>query len=242
MPQDTPIGLVGVFDDFDHDSIGTAAGDGIVWVNSSDGGTAFAATAAQGGIARSATAATDDHMTELAHNKLMWRVQDGVLGMEARLKVDDIANVALNVGFNDDELDDSNTLPTELSGTTWTSNATTFVGFVFDTDATNDDWHAFWVDDDSDSSTPIADLRFNGVSWKAAAYWTFRVELQDRGAGNQARAVLSIVDDSGRLYQKVLSSTVDRDALLTPHVGLENRSASAHQIDVDYIKVWASRP
>ena len=248
MPLDSPRHFKEVYMDCMHDNIGTAAGDGIEWINSSDGGdTAFAVGARAGGTARGATAATDDNLIELSHGLVAWRPQDGEAYSEHRFQLDVITNVAVNCGWNDDALDDSNTLPAELATATWTSNATTFVGLVFDTDATNDDWHAFWVDDDTDSSTALATLRFQGEAWTAAQYYTFRTHLQDNGTGNQARATFSIVDNNGTNRAlngpvKEFSSTVDRDVLLTPYLGVENRSATAHQCDVSYIYAKMSLP
>lgn len=241
------------FDDFDHDTIGTGAGDGIIWFNSSDAGdTAFAQNAGiEGGegTARGATAATDNNLIELAHGSLMWLPSNDCF-MEVRLQLDVVTNVALTVGFNDDALDDSNTLPVELATTTFTSNATTFAGFVYDVDATNDDFHVFWVDDDTDTTTAIADLRFQGVVPVAARYGLFQVQLW---RGSSATALCSGEftvwpdDSSGRHFQKrssvggLQSTVVDSNAALTPHIGVENRSGTAHQCDVDYILVRQNR-
>src|SRR3990167_570026 len=83
----------------------TAAG--IELVNSSDSGnTAFVETVhANGPIARAATDATDDDMCELAHRSLSWSVQNGMLSFETRCRLDDVTNVAFNIGFNDDALE-----------------------------------------------------------------------------------------------------------------------------------------
>ena len=242
MPVSTSRGLVEVFDDFDADHIGTAAGNGITWFNSSDASdTAFDVGARPGGTARGATTTTDDNLIELSHGILMWRPQDGQCGMETRVNIDVITNVACNIGFNDDALDDSNTLPAELATATWTSNAATFCGLVFDVDATNDDWHAFWVDDDNDASNTLADLRFTGAAWGAARYDMFRVEMFDQESGNPIRATFHIGTAAGTYFHKERVTNVDRDALLTPYIGMENRSGTAHQLDVDYIHVWMSR-
>ena len=246
-------GPVEVFEDFDYDTIGTAAGDGIRWVNSSDGGdTAFAQNAGiEGGegTARGATAATNNNLIELAHNSLMWLPSNDCF-MEVCLQLDVVTNVALNVGFNDDALEDSNTLPVELSTTTFTSNATTFAGFVYDVNATNDDFHLFWVDDDTDTTSAIADLRFNGAAPVAGRYSMFQVQLY-RGSSATALCTGEFTvwpdDLSPRHFQKrsglggLQSTVVDGDAALTPYVGVEARSASAHQCDIDYILVRQNR-
>src|SRR3990167_523843 len=249
MAITTSRGVVEVFDDFDMDAISTGAADGIRWFNSSDcGDTAFAINAGffGEGTARGATDATDDDMIEIAHGQLMWLPQNDPL-MEVRMQFDVVTTLAFNVGFNDDALDDSNTLPMELSTTTFTSNAATWVGMLFDVDATNDDVHAMWVDDDNDSTSAIADLRFSGVAPIVAVYGLYRVELF-RGASATAAAIAQmhvVPDDAdatgGRMHSKRFVSTVDGDALLTPHVGFENRSGTAHQCDIDYIYVRQNR-
>lgn len=229
--------------------ISTSSAAGVTLLNSSDAGnTAFAENAgfAGEGSARAATDASDNDMCELALDRLNWLPQNDP-GMEVRMQFDVVTTLAFNVGFNDDALDDSNTLPVELSTTTFTTNAATWVGILYDVDATNDDLHAMWVDDDSDSSETIANLRYNGVAPIAATYGLYRVELF-RGSSATAAAIAqmhAIVDDTestgGRMVSKRFTSTVDGDAALVPHVGFENRDAIAHQCDVDYIHAWRNR-
>lgn len=247
-------GFIEVFDEFDHDSIGTGAGDGIVWLNSSDGGTAFAQNAGVvggEGTAQGLTAATDNHTHELAHGSLMWRAQLDCM-METRVQYDVITTLAYNIGFNDDALDDSNTLPVELSTTTFTTNAGTWAGFVYDVDATNDDLHVFTVNGDSDNASAIADLRMSSAVPVAATYGLYVVQLY-RGASATATAIAewtAIPDESSARTQfrkrsgqgSLAATSVDGDADLTPHIGFENRDAVAHQCDVDYILVRQRRP
>lgn len=230
MATDTPIGKVSQFDDFLGDTLNTDK-----WATSSDSGdTAIAipATAVVDGSAQGATAATDNNMIEIG-GALAWRAQDGLMVMEARLKLDSVANVAFNVGLNDDQNEDSNTLPVELATVTFTSNAGTWVGFVFDIDATTDTIRCFAVDDDNDNAIPV-DTSKTPV---AGTYSTYRIEVQDMGSGNMTLARFYI---DGELVGTI-ENAVDRDALLGPHVGVENRTASAHQIDIDYILVEKSR-
>ena len=125
MAVDTPKGFREVLVDFEYDCIGTAAGNGIRVLNSSDtNDTAYDATAsAMGDTARgttSGTAGDTANLIELSLAALAYRVQDGQLIGEVRQQQDVITNCAMNFGFNDDALDDSNTLPVELSGTTFT--------------------------------------------------------------------------------------------------------------------------
>jgi len=239
VPNDTPDGVLVLHEDWLTQNIATSAASGVRWLVSSDtGNTAFIETGSALGVtAKGTTDTTDNDMCEIGHGLLAWSAQHGYMAMEVRLQADVVTTLALTVGFNDDALDDSNTLPVELSGTTFTSNAGTFVGFVFDTDATNDFWHCFMVDDDADTTVPIADLN-TGVAPVAGEYQTLRVEVYDQGSGKQTRAVFYI---NGKKYYE-MASAVDRDALLTPHVAFENHGAAAHVVDIEYITVWMSRP
>ena len=229
-------------------NIGTSATTaGVAWMNSSDAGnTAFAITdTADGPIARGATDATDDDMCEISHRALAWSVQNGDLLMRTRVRVSSgtIASIALTVGFNDDQLEDSNTLPVELATTTFTSNASTFIGVVYDADATNQDFHAFWVDDDADTTQAIGNLRFTGIAPVANKWFGVEVLLSDAGSGNGVEAVITVSEEStGAQAEKRFHATVDRDALLVPHIAFENRAGSAHQVDIDNIYVRMSRP
>lgn len=245
-------GLVGrsykeVYEDWTGaDNISTAVADGIRWLNSSDGSnTAFAIVAeAAGPICQAATDSTDDDMCEIGYHLLTWSAQNGHLLLETRVRVSvgGVDDIAFTVGFNDDVLEDSNTLPVELSTTTFTSNAGTFIGVVYDPDADNDDVHAFWVDDDADTSEAIADLRFTGIAPLDDEWFGVSIQLQDRGSGKGPQATITVVEEStGRAATKVFNTTVDRDALLTPHIAFENRAGVAHTFDIDYIWVRQSR-
>lgn len=233
-------GSVGIIEDIENfltDNVSTGSADGIKWANSSDGGTAFVRAAAAGkGIHLSGiTAATDDHLHELCSDTLDTYVQDGYNMLEVLFQLDVVTTVAINIGFNDDVLDASNTLPAELSTTTWTTNAATFVGLVFDVDATNDDVHCMWVDDDADTSTAIGDLRMKGASLQADKWMMARVELQDQGSGKGARATFTFAVD-GKTFSKTFETTIDRDVALCPYIGFENRDAVAHTMLIKYIK------
>lgn len=246
------LGLVGraykeLFEDWTGaDNIGTAVADGLLWLNSSDGGnTAFAIVAdSQGPIVQGATDGTDDDMIELGYHLLTWSAQHGELYMEARVKISvgAVASGSFTVGFNDDVLEDSNAMPVTLSGTTFTSNATTFIGVVYDGAATNADAHAFWVDDDADASVAISALRFVGVAPILDEWFGVAIRLTDAGSGNQVIAEISVAEEStGKYAQRRFSATIDRDALLTPHISMQNSGAVAHTFEIDYVYARQSR-
>lgn len=240
-------GTVEFFDDFHENNIATTTAAGVRWLNSSDAGnTAFAVTPALlGMVAQAATDATDDDMCEIAHAVLGWSGQNGQLGMETRVRVSvgAIGSIAFTVGFNDDALEDSNTLPVELATATFTSNAASFAGVVFDADATNQDFHVFWVDDTVNSSEALADLRMTASLPVISRWYVITVVLDDRGTGLGLRGTFTVEDEiSGLFSQKVFNTSLDRDALLTPHIAFENRAGVAHTFNVDYVKCWMSRP
>lgn len=208
-----------------------AAADGIAWIGSSfTGDTPFARAVAAGrGIhLAAATDTTDDDTVELASDALLFAPQEGYCMAEVLFQQTSIADVAWNFGFNDTALESAHagTLPVELSGSTWTSTSSTFCGLVFDTDATNDDVHCFWVDDDNDTSTAIADLRLKGCSLEASKWIYARIELQDRGSGNGARATFHI-ECNGKTFEKEFNTSVDRDCPLAWYFGFENRTTTA---------------
>lgn len=237
MANTGSLGCLREVETFDRDDINSSAADGVRWLTSADGGdTAFAraASAALGRHAAGATAATDDNMIELNGDILDVYGQVGAHALEVLFRVDVATNIAFNIGFNDDSLEASNTLPAELATATWTSNASTFVGLVFDTDATNADVHCFWVDADADTSKALADLRMSGATLAAAVWAKARVEIQDRGSGNGVRATFSF-SQNGKTFEKVFDTSVTRSTALVPYIGFENRSASAHNCYVKYI-------
>ena len=239
-------GSVGVITDLENwltDNIGTSGADGIKWVNSSDGGdTAFARAAATANLplhVAGATAATNNNLIELCSDLLHVYGQNGWHMLEVLFKIDVATDIAINIGFNDDSLDAGNTLPVELSTATWTTTASTFVGLAFDVNATNDDWHCMWTDDDSDTSEALADLRLKGASLTAAKWCMARVELQDRGSGKGLRATFTISQD-GKSFEKVFDTSVDRDVALCPYIGFEARATTAHNVYIAYVKqAWS---
>lgn len=183
----------------------------------------------------------DNEMAEVDFGALYYRGQCGHMWMEARVAMRDASESAVNVGFNDDTLEGSNTLPVELSTTTFTANATTWIGFVYDADATNDNWHAFYVDDDTKAATPIATLN-SGVAGADSRWYTLRIDVWDRGSGNQCRARWFVQDENGNRWEYVENATIDRDAALVPHVAIECRSGSDNiELDIDYIEAARAR-
>ncbi len=242
MANSGSVGVITNLESFQVDNINTSVADGVKWLVLGDGGdTVFAraGTAGRGLHAAGALAATDDNLVELCGDTTHVFGQDGVNGIEVLFQISVATDIAFNIGFNDDSLDASNTLPAELATATWTTNAATFVGLAFDVDATNDDVHCMWVDDDNDSTEALADLRMAGATLTAAKWAMARVEIQDRGSGKGVRATFTWAQD-GKSFEKVFDTSVDRDAALCYYLGFENRAATAHSVYIKYIKTWQS--
>lgn len=233
MGNQGSVGISRYVENFQTDNIAASAADGVAWLVLGDGGdTNFvrAFTAARGVHVAGATAATDNNMIEFCGDQLEFYGQQGHVAIELLVQLDVITTAAFNFGFNDDVLDASDTLPVELATTTFTANAATFVGFVYDVDATNDQLHAFWVNGGTATTTAIADLRFKGIAPTAAQYLWMRVELQDRGSGNGVRATLAATDHLGKSAIKTYNTTVARDTALCFYFGYENRGAVIHNV------------
>lgn len=233
------VGSIGITRHIDDPSVSTVnatAGAGVTWALSSDSSdTAFAKAVAAGkGLHYAgATAATDDNMIEFCSNNLIFAAQEGHAEVEILLQLDDITNAAFFFGFSDDVQETANTIPVELETTTFTNRAATHCGIVYDVDATNDDLHCHWADGGTNTTTAIADLRMSGMAPANAKWMYLKVELDDRGSGNGARATFLAVDHNGRSVEKTFNTTVTRSTALCYYFGYENRSASVHNV---YIK------
>lgn len=236
MPSNASKGMVRYCESFATDNIHTSQTNGVAWLVLGDtNDTVFgrAVAAGRGLHAKAITAATNNNMIEFCGDTLQFYAQEGQNAVEVLIQLTDVTNRAFAFGFNDDSLDASNSLPVELSTTTFTANAGTFCGLVYDTDATNDELHAFWVDGGTATTTAIADLRFNGIAPTNSQWLWMRVELHDRGSGNGAKAVFHVVDHNGRSATKEFNTTITRSTALCYYLGVENRSASSCTI---YIK------
>ena len=178
-------------------------------------------------------AATDNNMVEFCSDQLMFYGSTGFNAVDVMVQFDVATDIAFNFGFHDEVTEVSDTLPVELSTATFYSSASTFLGFVFDIDATNDELHCFWTDDDVDTVSTLPDLRMRGFTLKANKWLYMRVEMEDRGSGTGVRATFHAEQD-GKTMEKTFNTTVDNDAALSWYFAAENRSAIAHNV---YLKL-----
>jgi len=233
--MEAPLSKVEMFDDFLGDTL-----NGDLYVaTASTSGTAAITDVEIDGTVQLDTDATSGDAAQLAGN-LNWRVQDGSLRLEARVKYSSASDIGTFVGFSD-ATNETDIIPITLSGTTWTTTATTAIGFVYNTAATTDIIYCMWVDDDSDATQSLSTLGFTGLLPIADEYYTYILELQDNGSGNQVSCRFTVIDSNGREYQKQFDSTIDRDAVLCPYIGHENNGSAAKETTMDYWRTTKSR-
>lgn len=229
-------GTIDIFLDFNEDTLNADM------VRSSLDGTGTNAITADaiGGVLALTTDSTDDSMGEVGISQPV-RAQDGPVFFEAKAQISGIATVAFTVSLTDDPDEGTNTLPVELATATFTTNASTGVGVVFDTDATTDNFYFWAVDDDADTSLAITELN-TGLAPTAAEDFIVRIELYDRGSSDgMADAVVTILKANGTFKQKRIERAVDRDAVLYGHCAVENRTTSPRTLSIDYMHLKGSR-
>ena len=148
--------------------------------------------------------------------------------MAARIKIDDIAAVKMEIGFTDAH-DDAGAVDTLA---TYATTATDAVGWIFDTDDTAY-WQCFGVDTNTEA-TKIED----GLAPVAATYETLIVALED------TTAHFYRLDANGyQTYRSApMTGACTKDVSLTPWVFVQSRESSdSKTLTVDYIKAWQRR-
>jgi len=151
---------------------------------------------------------------------------DGGVVMEARLKMADITTGALYVGWTETLDATTPVMPAEFATATMTYNGSGgIVGAQFDSDGTTDDWRAVF----GDGGAVNSDADANGTRANEAAvndeYDVIRVFVGPSGRGE--------VYLNGRLI-KAVDSVVTTSDVGWMCLGIENRSAAASVLEVDY--------
>jgi hypothetical protein len=119
-------------------------------------------------------------------------------------------------------------MPFTLSGTTLTSNATDAVGVLFDTAATNDNWHLVGVAADVDAS-----MENTTIPPVAGTFETWRIEISATGVSSFYR--------NGTLVGSAMDSSVTASVGLTPVIAAFSRTSDSKNIDIDTVLVQAQR-
>ncbi len=153
----------------------------------------------------------------------------GDVAIEWRVRIK-TAITDVSVGFG---LTDATTLeePFTNSADTITSTATDAVGFLYDTDATTDEWWACAVDSDTDDTANAT----TGTAPVADTWQTFRIEISNDGATIRfyidGTLELTFSGDAG----------VGPDAVLYPYIIACATTTTSKTIDVDYCEVSGVR-
>ena len=181
---------------------------------------------------KSATADTGTHSavcTTLTLDTLNWRADQGGLVMEARLKIDDISEAVIFVGFTD-VISTTVELPIfkTLGADTIDSDAADACGIGYDIDGTTDEWYHAGVDTDTDTAAT-----HSGSAPVDDTYVILRVEVSSAGA------VRGYVD--GVAIGAATASSVTPTVALTPIIVIGNRSANQVIATIDYFWVQANR-
>ena len=150
--------------------------------------------------------------------------------MAARIKVDDIAAVKIEVGFTDAHGDGATGAVNTLAS--YATTATDWVGWIFDTDDT-----AYWQATGVDSNTEATKIE-PSIAPVNDTYETLIVALED------TTAHFFRLDSNG--YQTYSSTPMtgacSKDVDLTPWVHVLSRESSdSKTLTVDYIKAWQRR-
>ena len=148
--------------------------------------------------------------------------------MAARIKVDDIAAVKMEIGFTDAH-DDAGAVNTMA---TYATTATDWVGWVFDTDDT-----AYWQATGVDTNTEATKIE-PSIAPVAATYETLIVALED------TTAHFYRLDANGyQTYRSApMTGACSKDVSLTPWVFVQSRESSdSKTLTVDYVKAWQRR-
>ncbi len=239
------VGSVGILKHIDDPSvtvIADASAAGVTWVSDSTGsGTDFvkAVAAGKGLHYAGALTAVDNELEEFNGNNLQFAAQEGHSSVEIIVQFSTIADLAFCFGFND--VAEEGNMPMELTGTTISANAGTFVGLLYDDDSTDpDNLYCVWVDGDTVGQTDSTGsvngqaIKMSGIAPTAAQWFYMKVSMQDRGSGNGARVTFMATDHLGRSVEKVFNTTVTRSTPLCFSYAVENRDATARNLYIRF--------
>ena len=225
MATDTGFGKV----KFWHDFCGPAVDE----TNDIDAGTENSGTQAistgADGIYRLTTGIVSGNRVAFG-TSLNWRASDGgPLTFEARIKsVTAITTRAYFIGLTDTVPSGTLENPIEMSGTTLTTTASDAVGFMYDTDATNDYWYCVGVKADADGTS----VNTSVAPAAAGTYQTLRVMVSVDGHAD------FYIDGK---FEGHVDSAITAATAVCGIVLVETRTAGASILDTDYIYLEKGR-
>lgn len=182
-------------------------------------GNILATTGAGAGASYAANGVQLDHA-------LNWVAANGNLVFEAKVKISAITAVAIYVGLTDQL--SALEMPVTLSTTTFTTNCTDGVGFLFDTNATTDTIRCVGVANDVDAT-----MQDTGLAYVADTFKTFRIEITSAG-------VATFYID-GVVVGSAMTGAVTASVALTPVVAAFAEAAASRTVSVDYILLQQTR-
>lgn len=166
---------------------------------------------------------------QLTQNHLMWQASNGNLVMEAKLKLSAITTCYAFVGFTDQVASLEAPVISAASANTITTNASDAVGFMFDTNMTDDNWWLVGVKGNTDATHQDTD-----VAPVADTYETFRVEVTTDGDARFFR--------NGNQVGTLMSDAITAATDLSPVIFVSKLSVTASMtMDIDYIHVSMDR-
>lgn len=197
------------------------------WNSLTENSGTAATGAGEDGILNLVTGAASGNRSGVTQT-LSWRPTGGPLIMEVVLKnVTAVTNRCVFVGFTDVATLET---PIEMPSGTLTSNATDAIGFLYDTDATNDRWHIAGVKGDADSTLIELDEIYDPV---ADEYQGLKLAIYPDG-----HAVYSV---NGQEIGRTEAGYVAANVSLTPAIYVETRTTAAQTVHVDMVDLIKGR-
>lgn len=225
-----------LYDDFLGTWLITDAGPADQWTanagNGTNNQTATTVAASLCGEITLKTASDDGaitaNMTAFGAIGLAWKANQGGLSMETRIKLDDVSEAYLFVGFTDLLVSGTLEEPLFMTADVVDSTATDACGLIYDKDSTTDNFIQAGVKAGTDT-----DPAFSGSAPSDGVYFIVRVEVSATGA------VQVFID--GKAIAAATSNAVTATTALTPAIMVANRSANQVIATVDYIWVQQNR-
>lgn len=184
------------------------------------------------GVARMVTGDADGTMANdgtqlVSHIKVV--PNQGGVEVEARLKINTaVTDISVNFGLTDSQ---SLEEPFSIGASdVITSNATDGACLVYDTDADTDEWFACAVDSDTDDTGNAT----TAVAPVADTYQILKIAIS--ADGNTVTYYIN-----GTLVATLNNAGVSPDAVLYATITACSTTTTSKTVDVDYIKVVASR-
>ncbi len=161
---------------------------------------------------------------------LGWKANQGGLAMEVRLKVDDIVETYIFVGFTDAIASTKNDPISFTDGSdTPISAAADACGLVFTGDSTTQEFHLGGVKNTADTAA-----NFSGTAPVNNAYIILRVEVSAAGA------VTGYIDGTA-VAGGAVAAAITETVAVTPCIAIGNTASAQTIATVDYIWVQQNR-